>query len=316
MTPEGVLAGTGHSQIQNRPASKVIAQPPNYNLSSGWGAATGRERVTVCIAAVCENGKKIVVAADRMFTFPAPLNIEFQTPEKKIEQLGTTCVVLSSGNGAYSSEILRVAAAMLDGNPNPPISRAAEIIKGAFLTVRAAKVREQVVAAALGPDFLKFEAMNVPLPQYLQYQPNMFQQITVQMQMFNLGVDMIVAGIDTEGARVGYVGNPGTLAWLDKLGYAASGSGGMHATTRLSLGSQTRESGLAETVYRVYEAKKAAEVAPGVGTETDLAIVEADAIKPCGSATLTKLQDFFNARRDTMAPDLAELAALLSPREG
>jgi 20S proteasome alpha/beta subunit len=81
---------------------------------------------------------------------------------------------------------------------------------------------------------LKFEAMNMSLPQYLQYQPAVFQQAAVQMQMFNLGTDMIVAGVDAEGARVAYVGNPGTLAWLDKLGYAAIGSGGIHATTRLS----------------------------------------------------------------------------------
>jgi 20S proteasome alpha/beta subunit len=134
------------------------------------------------------------------------------------------------------------------------------------------------------------------------------------MQMFNLGTDMIVAGVDDQGAKVAYVWNPGTLAWLDKLGYAAIGSGGIHATTRLSLGSQTRDSGLAETIYRVYEAKRAAEVAPGVGPETDLAIVEKQAIRTCGSATLTKLQEIFNACRTTMAPNLAELAALLSPK--
>jgi 20S proteasome alpha/beta subunit len=224
--------------------------------------------MTVCIAAICDCGHKVVVAADRMFTFPAPLNIEFQTPEKKIEQIGTSCVVLSSGNGAYSTEITQAVTRLLNGNPNPPISRAAEILRDAYLQIRSIKVREQVIIAMLGPDYLKFEAMNVSLPQYLQYQPAVFQQAAVQMQMFNLGTDMIVAGVDAEGARVAYVGNPGTLAWLDKLGYAAIGSGGIHATTRLSLGSQTRDSGLAETVYRVYEAKRAAEVAPGVGPET------------------------------------------------
>lgn len=272
--------------------------------------------MTVCIAAICDGGRKIVVAADRMFTFQAPLNVEFETSEKKIEQVGTACVILSSGNGAYSAEIVRTAIGLLDGNPNPPISRAAEIIRDGFIQVRATKVKEQVLVPALGPDYLKFEAMNIPLPQYLQYQPAIFQQITVQMQMFNLGTDMIIAGIDPGGARVAYVGNPGTLAWLDKLGYSAIGSGGLHATTRLSLGSQTRESGLAETVYRVFEAKKAAEVAPGVGDETDLAIVETNRIQACGSEVLTKLQELVNHHRDSMAPDLAELAALLSPREG
>jgi hypothetical protein len=35
---------------------------------------------------------------------------------------------------------------------------------------------EQVIIAMLGPDYLKCEAMNVSLPQYLQYQPAVFQQ--------------------------------------------------------------------------------------------------------------------------------------------
>jgi hypothetical protein len=127
---------------------------------------------------------------------------------------------------------------------------------------------------------------------------------------------MIVAGVDDSGARVAYLGNPGTLAWLDKLGYAAIGSGGIHATTKLSLGSQTRGSTLLETLYRVYEAKRAAEVAPGVGPDTDVAIVERDRITMCGSDMMTTMEEILRTSRGSMVPDLARLAALLSPRDG
>jgi hypothetical protein len=106
------------------------------------------------------------------------------------------------------------------------------------------------------------------------------------------------------------------LAWLDKLGYVAVGSGGIHATTKLSLGSQTRDSTLLETLYRVYEAKRAAEVAPGVDPDTDVAIVERDRIIMCRSHILTKMEEILKASSGRMTPDLAELAALLSPRDG
>jgi len=33
--------------------------------------------VTICIAAVCDGGQSIVVAADRMFTAGPPVNLEF-----------------------------------------------------------------------------------------------------------------------------------------------------------------------------------------------------------------------------------------------
>jgi hypothetical protein len=269
--------------------------------------------VTVCIAAICDRGQKVVVAADRMFTFQAPQNLEFQTPEKKIEGIGASCVVLSSGNSAYATEVTRAATQLLDGNPNPPILRAAEVLRDAFVQVRSVKVREMVLTPMLGPDYIKFEAMGVALPQYMQYQPAMFQQILAQMQMYNLGADMIVAGVDEGGARVAYLGNPGTLGWLDKLGYVAIGSGGIHASTKLSLGSQTRESALVETLYRVYEAKKAAEVAPGVGPDTDVAIVEQNRINMCRSEILTQMEEIRNSSRGSMAPNLASLVSLLSP---
>jgi hypothetical protein len=251
-----------------------------------------------------------------MFTFQAPQNLEFQTSEKKIEGIGVSCVVLSSGNSAYATEVTRAAVQLLDGNPDPPILRAADVLRTAFAQVRAVKIREQVLAPMLGPDYIKFEAMGVTLPQYLQYQPAMFQQVAAQMQVFNLGADMIMAGVDDSGARVAYLGNPGTLAWLDKLGYVAVGSGGIHATTKLSLGSQTRDSTLLETLYRVYEAKRAAEVAPGVDPDTDVAIVERDRIIMCRSHILTKMEEILKASSGRMTPDLAELAALLSPRDG
>ena len=55
--------------------------------------------MTVCIAAVCQSGKAVVVASDRMFTFQG-LSVEIETAEKKIERLGAKCVALAAGNSA------------------------------------------------------------------------------------------------------------------------------------------------------------------------------------------------------------------------
>jgi adenine-specific DNA glycosylase len=41
----------------------------------------------------------------------------------------------------------------------------------------------------------------------------------------------------------------------------------------LSLRRQTRELTIPETIFNVYEAKRASEVAPGVGTATDIAVL-------------------------------------------
>jgi hypothetical protein len=267
--------------------------------------------MTVCIAAECDGGEKIVVAADRMFTLNAPMNLEFETGEKKIEPLAPSCVVLSSGNSAYAKEMVLESLSALAGSQNPKIARVVDIVKEAFIQNRAAKIREQLLIPMLGPDFLKCEKIPMTVPQYLQTQPGMFNQLSAQMFAFNTGMDFLVCGVDDTGARIAYVGHPGTVAWLDKLGYAAIGSGGIHATTRLALGSQTRNSALTDTLYRVYEAKKAAEVAPGVGKDTDMAVVTLHGTQACSNDVLAALNRAHGARNPAGIPALDDLRAVL-----
>ena len=126
------------------------------------------------------------------------------------------------------------------------------------------------------------------IPQYLQQQQGAYQQLVTHMSNFNVGVDIVVSGTDSGGARIAVITHPGTTAWFDKLGHAAIGSGGIHANMRLALGAQTSHSTLADTLYRVYEAKRASEVAPGVGQATD--IVRST---ECFLETLTALKEIF-----------------------
>jgi len=90
-------------------------------------------KMTVCIAAICGDGKKVIVAADRMFTVGAPVNVEFETSERKIEQLAHSCVALSAGNSAYAYEILRNANIALAGRENAPVEDAVKLVNEAQL---------------------------------------------------------------------------------------------------------------------------------------------------------------------------------------
>ena len=48
-----------------------------------------------------------------------------------------------------------------------------------------------------------------------------------------------------------------------------------------------------ETLFAVYVAKRRAEVAPGVGTETDLEIITSSGIKKIDGGTLAKLDECY-----------------------
>ncbi len=271
--------------------------------------------MTICIAAVCEDGKKIVVAADRMFTAPSPLNLEFETEEQKIESLAPSCVVLMSGNSAYGTEVLINIRGRLAGAQSPAIADVAQHAEWAYRAVRVKKADEIHVAPSLGQDFVAFQGRGGTLPQYLQPQPQVYQQLVMMLNQFNMNLELILTGIDNTQARIARVTHPGTLVWLDKLGYDAIGSGAIHALTRLNLSAQTRHRGLQETLYSVYDAKKAAEVAPGVGRETDMGIVGPGSLVQCSSAIFGAIEAIHKENSKKLAPDLKGLGDAMEKEE-
>lgn len=261
--------------------------------------------MTVCIAAICEKGRDIVVATDRMFT--SPLNLEFETEEKKIENLLTSCVALTAGSSAAATEVLDAIRSKLANAKNASIAEVANEAKNEYTLSRSRKIEETIILPTLGSDFMEQRRKGKTLPEYLQVQAPMYQQLATVANQYNMNLEMIVAGVDKTGAHIFVVTHPGTSFSLDKLGYAAVGSGGIHASISLSLSAQTNHRGLIETMYSVYDAKKAAEVAPGVGNATDLAIVDTTGIWHCSAPVFNALVKTHSALSKKESLNLDEL---------
>lgn len=268
--------------------------------------------MTVCIGAICDNGRTIVVAADRMFTSPPPVNIEFESDESKIERFLDGILVLPSGNTAIVTEILEAAKEAMSGKP-ASVSEVGELIRIGYAEVRAQKAEENVAIPMVGADFLRARERGASLPSYLSDQAGIYQGIVAQSFQFNLGTELLLAGIDREGARIAAITHPGSLFWLDKLGYGATGSGAIHAVSTLNLCSQTRSHDLLATLYAVYSAKRAAEVAPGVGASfTDLAVLTSTKegkrqVTECGKAVTDELKKLWESQKNRPSPDLTSL---------
>lgn len=263
--------------------------------------------MTVCIAAICDSGKAIVVCADRMFTNPG-LSVEFETDEQKIEVLAERCVALPAGNSVFASEILDRVRRRLGGNPTPAFDQVAAFVREEYEAVRASKYYDMQVFPMLGVDFAKHRNVGMPLPVYLEKQPGVFQQIMMMAQQFNLGTEFLIAGVDDGGAHLSHIGNPGVISQLQKLGHAAIGSGGIHALTRLSLVAQHRARSLSETLADVYSAKRAAEVAPGVGDATDMAVIDVSRVVwQCPREVIDELEKIHRSMTATLKPDLTAL---------
>ena len=105
--------------------------------------------MTVCIAAICNGGKSVVVCADRMFTNPG-LNVEFETSERKIEQIGNACVVMPAGNSVNATEVIEDVRRKLGRDPKPKFPDIAETFRLEYANVRNKMVYQNVIVPMLG----------------------------------------------------------------------------------------------------------------------------------------------------------------------
>ena len=226
--------------------------------------------MTVGIGAICEDGKAAVVAADKMVTFGAPMSLTTEPPSlKKIIQLTDKTLLVFSGSTAEGEEIVTGAIPKISVDPKQPVSNIAGAVRDSYAKHRQKRVEENILKPLLGADFPQFQSM---LTQTQTSQ--LLQQVLSLVSQHNLQTELLVAGMDDSGAHLFTIIHPGQLFPLATMGFGAIGSGGVHAGVRMSLGQHTKSASLTETLYSVYEAKRASEVAPGVGKLTDLALIQ------------------------------------------
>jgi 20S proteasome alpha/beta subunit len=229
--------------------------------------------MTVCIGAICEDGKAAVVAADKMVTFGPPMMLQTEPSVlKKIVSLTPECVILFSGSMPDGEDVIARARPGIAATKQP-VSNIAEKVRGAYADFKKARVEETILRPLLGADFAQFQAL---VGQSSSSQ--ILQQLVGMIMQHNLQLEALIAGTDDSGAHIFVIGHPGILQPVDTTGFAAIGSGGLHAMIALSLGPHSKTASLVETIHSVYEAKKAAEVAPGVGTMTDMAIIKGSSV--------------------------------------
>jgi len=100
--------------------------------------------------------------------------------------------------------------------------------------------------------------------------PEMVKQIATELINYQLpSTAIIFAGVDTTGPNL-YVANDAEISWCNPAGFATIGSGSWHAQSTFMVAGHTRFSLLPRTLFITYIAKKRAELAPGVGPDTDM----------------------------------------------
>jgi len=214
--------------------------------------------MTICLAAICDNSSKLVIASDSMITNPA-LSIEFEHPTKKMTELSDNCVALTAGDALAHTELFNSVQIEIEKLKSPTLKNIIPKIKDCYQEIRKREITEKYLLPRGFDGFSDFyqaqRMVNAEITQRIQF----------QIDEYDYGLEILIAGIEEGKAHIYEIFNPGTSKCFDSIGFHAIGSGVPHALNSLIARGCNQDMCLEECLITIYEAKKMAEKAPGVG---------------------------------------------------
>ena len=226
--------------------------------------------MTVCIAALYENGQGAVLVSDQMITAHIPIGYQYENSETtKIIAVDDAESVYSlvAGDVLRGNEIIERAKAELIQQEAPPsASGVAELVRVAYQRVRITGI----VHRELEPRGLNLETF---YGSHQQLAPQIVQMIDQAMSQTDMGVQILIAGSSGRLHTVHTIVNPGTTMDNTAIGHGAIGFGAPHALASLIEDSYNPSASKAEVVGMVERAKARSEIAPGVGRQTTTLVI-------------------------------------------
>jgi hypothetical protein len=247
--------------------------------------------MTVCIAALCssESNKPAtaaVVTSDRMVTLGRLTEFEHEVP--KITALSEKIVALLAGDALRGSQLIRNTSEA--AGASSLVRDLAQLTALKYAEMRDVQVESEIFRPR-GLTKAQFYQGGAPA---IGQQPQLFFGIDNQVATFNLGVELIVTGVDDHGSHLFYVGNPGQLtSSFHQIGYHAIGSGSLQALQSMIGFGHMSARPVHQTVFACYVSKRRAEVAPGVGKDTDMAILTQGGMVKVDQPTLDNFEELF-----------------------
>lgn len=254
--------------------------------------------MTVCIVGICAsvngNAKTAIAIADRMVTAG---DTEFeQTAFSKICKLTANSIAVTAGHALIPNELFQLIRSKFSGIPTPSISAMVKELKKNFAAMRLQRADEQY-----------FRPIGLSVNYFIEKQRLLDSALVIELgnrlEKASLGgrsgLRILIAGIDGDGGHIHCIYDPGVSECFDSIGYCAIGSGERHAENTLIVNDYNITVPLNKAIYLLYEAKKRAELAPGVGRRfTDIAYVDNHGIHEVSNEQITALQRVFDKHDD------------------
>jgi hypothetical protein len=225
---------------------------------------------------------------------------EYEHEVPKMVGIAPKVVLLTAGDALTGGELGRQLAAGLPGEP--VLQQVAQATGDLYAGLRRHVIERDV----FGPRGITMEQFYA---QGLQTRllPPIAGAIDQQVMNFNLNLDVLLGGCDDGGAHLFSVHNPGGgyFNW-QSIGFHAVGSGQLHAVQALIGFGHTASRALKETIFHVYVAKRRAEAAPGVGNDTDLAVVDHGGLHSVPAKLVAQLKALYDKFEQPAAAELMD----------
>jgi hypothetical protein len=232
--------------------------------------------VTVCVAVLfhwnyAPAGQPLdyrpaaLIASDRMITAG---DVQYEPQQLKVANLTSRVVGMVAGDYTVHSQAIRE---IQDANKDRSETVSPYDIALQYGRAMQAIRRRWAEDLYLAPFGLTIEGF---LAQQRELAPQIVDHLTTQLQGYTAEeCEALVVGSNGKQVELYQVDNRGMVRRLDDVGFAAIGIGAWHAKSRLMQVGYHSKQMFNEALAAVYAAKKNGEIAPGVGTETDITLI-------------------------------------------
>jgi 20S proteasome alpha/beta subunit len=226
--------------------------------------------VTTCVAALCCEGKAIVLVADKMFGLGY---IESEPDISKIRPIHKYWRVMIAGNGiAPAFAILAAARDKLAAIPAPSVELVMDSVEAAYQEKRIHDA-EAYYLTPIGWTLAEFKSDGL-----IKLGEVAASQIRDSIDEFEYELDLLVAGFDDhgEGQLFSVSSDRRGIAARHDLGFYAVGSGETNARFIMTHRRIAPKMVLREALFYALEGKYYGELASGVGLRTDILVMRPD----------------------------------------
>lgn len=220
--------------------------------------------MTVGIAALCENRMAAVLAADRMEVYGG---FSGETDTSKIVEVSPTVMAACSSSDSTVlqeiTDLLEQLRGSVEGRSVADLAKTAAEFHRDALHSKCERILWKIV----GTDYEGLRRMIVE-----STKSAVLESITTAIDKTPAAVTLLMAGSGKDRMQLFRVDDAGAISY-DSRGTLGIGSGGEQAVVSLLHRRYRPSFSLADALFCVYEAKKCAEIAYGVGPSTDVVIL-------------------------------------------